>query len=306
MEKQHLILGLLHTVLGKSKPSIKGNHAFNCPLCKHHKPKLEVDPMLGVWHCWVCGEKGRTPTSLLRKVQASQEQIAEMRSYYPDGKGEKLEKTYETVQLPKEYNTLVGKSTKLAFRQAKAYLASRGITEDDILKYNIGYCETGKYRNSVIVPSYNKAGQVNYFISRSFEKDPGRKYNAPSCNKNELIGLEYYINWKCPVILCEGIFDAIALKRNAVPLFGKTIPKALMMKLLENETTDIYLILDKDAMKESYEYAQRFLDLGKNVYLVELAEKDPSDTGFENITKLLHTVKPVTAVQLLKRKISMA
>ena len=154
MEKQHLVLGLLHNVIGKSKPSTKGNHAFTCPLCKHHKPKLEIDPMLGVWHCWVCGEKGRTPVSLLRKVQASQEQIAEMRSYYPDGKGDKQEKTYDTVQLPKEYLSLTGKSNKLGFRQAKAYILGRGMTEDDIIKYNIGYCEAGKYRNSVIVPSY--------------------------------------------------------------------------------------------------------------------------------------------------------
>ena len=305
MEKQHLVLGLLHTVIGRSKPSTKGNHAFHCPLCKHHKPKLEVDPMLGVWHCWVCGEKGRTPTSLLRKVHASNEQISEMRSYFPDGKGEKIEKSYEVVQLPKEFNSLVGKSNKLGFRQAKAYLLSRGITEEDILKYNIGYCETGKYRNSVIVPSYNKLGQVNYFISRSFEKEPGRKYNAPSCNKNELIGLEYYINWKCPVILCEGIFDAIALKRNAVPLFGKSIPKSLMMKLVENDVKTVYLALDNDALKEAIEYSQQLINLGKDVYLIELQGKDPSDMGFEEVTKHLHKAKQLTFSDLLIKKMQL-
>ena len=196
MDKMHLVLGLLRNVLGKSKPSTKGNYAFTCPFCKHHKPKLEIDPILGVWHCWVCGEKGRSPVTLLRKVHAGHEQVEEMTSYFPSGKGEKVEEAYEAVQLPKEFNTLVGKSNKLGHRQAKAYIASRGLTEEDILKYNIGYCETGKYRNSIIVPSYNKYGQVNYFISRSYEKDPARKYNAPSCNKNEIIGLEYYINWK--------------------------------------------------------------------------------------------------------------
>jgi len=292
-------------MLGRSKPSTKGNHAFNCPFCKHHKPKLEVDPLLGVWHCWVCGEKGRTPVTLLRKLHASNEQLAEMRGYFPDGKGEKIEKTYESVQLPKEFTPLAGTSTKLAFRQAKAYLVSRGIREEDILKYNIGYCETGKYRNSIIVPSYNKSGQVNYFISRSFEKDPGRKYNAPSCNKNELIGLEYYINWKCPVILCEGIFDAIALKRNAVPLFGKTIPKALMMKLVENDVKTVYLALDNDALKEAIGYSQQLLNLGKDVYLIELQGKDPSDMGFEEVTKHLHTAKQLTFSDLLLKKIQL-
>ena len=138
-----------------------------------------------------------------------------------------------------------------SFRQARAYLDQRGITTEDIIKYNIGYCETGKYKNSVIIPSYDSKGRINYFISRSFEKDPARKYNAPSCNKNELIGLEYFINWKVPVILCEGIFDAIALKRNAIPLFGKSIPKALMMKLVQSDVKTVYLALDKDALKEA-------------------------------------------------------
>jgi len=301
-EKARLVLGLLHSVLGKSKPSTKGNHAFHCPSCKHHKPKLEVDPTLGVWHCWICNIKGRTPLTLLKKIGASSEQIAEMRNYFPEGKGDSIEKTYASVELPKEYISLIKDQNKLSFRQAKSYILKRGITEEDIIKYNIGYCETGQYKNSIIIPSYNRAGQINYFISRSFEKDPGRKYNAPSCNKNDLIGLEYYINWKCPVILCEGIFDAIALKRNAIPLFGKTIPTALMIKLVGSDVKTVYLALDNDAFKQAIGYSQQLIDLGKDVYLIELDGKDPSDIGFENMTKHLHNAKQLSFSDLLLKK----
>jgi DNA primase len=305
MDNSRLVLGLLHNVIGRSKPSTKGNHAFHCPFCKHHKPKLEVDPKSGVWHCWVCNEKGRTPTSLLRKAHANADAIREMRSYFPDGKTNLDEKTYAKVELPKEYRSLLTNSTALTYRQAKAYITKRGLTELDILKYNIGYCETGKYANSIIVPSYDKNGQINYFISRSFEKDPGRKYNAPSCNKNDLIGLEYYINWKVPVILCEGIFDAIALKRNAIPLFGKTIPKSLMLKLVESDVKTVYLALDKDALKEAINYSQQLINLGKDVYLIELQGKDPSEIGFEDMTKYLHTAKQLTFADLLLKKMQL-
>lgn len=305
MDNSRLVLGLLHTAIGRSKPSTKGNHAFHCPFCKHHKPKLEVDPKSGVWHCWVCNEKGRTPTSLLRKAHANADAIREMRSYFPDGKTNIDEKTYAKVELPKEYRPLLTPSTTLTYRQAKAYVTKRGLTELDIVKYNIGYCETGKYANSIIVPSYDRNGQINYFISRSFEKDPGRKYNAPSCNKNELIGLEYYINWKVPVILCEGIFDAIALKRNAIPLFGKTIPKSLMLKLVESDVKTVYLALDKDALKEAINYSQQLINLGKDVYLIELQGKDPSEIGFEDMTKYLHTAKQLTFADLLLKKMQL-
>ena len=307
MEQSRLVLGLLHSVLGKSKPSTKGNHAFHCPFCKHHKPKLEIDPKTGFYHCWTCepATKGRNLIALLRKVQASSSQVAEMRGYFPDGKGELEDKTYEVVTLPKEFIPFAKSSSKLTYRQAKSYITKRGITEEDILKYNIGYCEGGKYRNSIIIPSYDEKGRINYFISRSFEKDPGRKYNAPSCNKNNLIGLEYFINWRVPVVLCEGIFDAIALKRNAIPLFGKTIPKALMMKLVQSAVKTVYLALDNDAFKSSIKYAQQLIDLGKDVYLIELNGKDPSEIGFEEMTKYLHTAKQLTFGELLLKKMQL-
>jgi len=305
MDNSRLVLGLLQNILGRSKPSTKGNHAFHCPFCKHHKPKLEVDPKAGVWHCWTCNEKGRTPTSILRKLHAGADAIKEMQSYFPDGKGNIDEKTYVKVELPREYKPLSTTLSSLTYRQAKSYVIKRGITEQDIVKYSIGYCEVGKYRNSIIVPSHDRNGSLNYFISRSFEKDPGRKYNAPSCNKNELIGLEYFINWKVPVILCEGIFDAIAIKRNAIPLFGKTIPKSLMLKLVESDVKTVYLALDKDALKEAIKYAQQLLNLGKDVYLIELQGKDPSDLGFEEVTKYLHTAKQLTFSDLLIKKMQL-
>ena len=307
MEKTHLVLGLLHNIIGRSKPSTKGNHAFHCPFCKHHKPKLEIDPNTGFYNCWTCqpATKGRNLVNLLKKVHATSEQIAEMRSYFPDGKGEQSEKSYEVVELPKEFESLTKMSTKLPYRQAKSYIQKRGLTDVDIIKYNIGYCETGKYRNSIIVPSYNENGRLNYFISRSFEKDPSRKYNAPSCNKNDLIGFEYLINWKVPVILCEGIFDAIALKRNAIPLFGKTIPKALMMKLVQSDVKTVYISLDRDALKEALRYARQLLDLGKDVYLIELEGKDPSDIGFENMTTLLHKAKQLSYKDIMSKLMNM-
>lgn len=307
MDQSRLVLGLLHSILGKSKPSTKGNHAFHCPFCKHHKPKLEIDPKSGFYHCWTCepATKGRSLTSLLRKLHASPAQIAEMKTYFPDGKTEVEDKKYAAVQLPKEFLPLSKNSSNLTYRQARAYVKSRGITEEDILKYNIGYCERGRYSNSIIVPSYNKTGRINYFISRSFEKDPARKYNAPSCNKNELIGLEYFINWNVPVILCEGIFDAIALKRNAIPLFGKTIPRALMLKLVENNVKTVYLALDNDALRESFNYALELINLGKDVYLIELGGKDPSELGFEEMTKYLHTAKQLTFGELLLKKMQL-
>jgi DNA primase len=228
-----------------------------------------------------------------------------MKGYFK-GDRTKIEDTETTrVFLPKEFISMTENDKSLEYRRATVYLKNRGINESDVRKYNIGYCKEGRYRNRVIVPSYDKNGQVNYFIARSFEKEPYQKYDAPSVNKTEIIGLEYHINWTVPVILCEGIFDAIAIKRNVVPLFGKSITKALMLKLVESQVKTVYLALDKDALKEALTYSEQLINLGKEVYLIELDGKDPSDLGFTSMTELLQKAKPLTFGELMLRRMKM-
>lgn len=307
MNNESLIIGLLESVLGKSKAFPKtGDFAFFCPVCNHKNPKLIVNAKTGKYNCFTCHPptKGKNPVTLLQKIAASNEVILEMKGYLGYlVKNE--ERVFSSVSLPKEFTSLLDQEQSLEKRHAMAYIKSRGISESDLIKYNIGYCREGKYRNRIIVPSYNKNGTINYFIARSFEKNSFKKYDAPVCNKTEIVGLENTINWSVPVILCEGIFDAIAIKRNAVPLFGKTIPKSVMLKLVESQVKTVYLALDKDALREALDYSQTLLDIGKEVYLIELEGKDPSDLGFEKVTELLHKARPLSFSDLLLKKMQL-
>ena len=38
-----ILLGLIESVLGKSNPTARGNHAFSCPFWHHKNPKLEIN-----------------------------------------------------------------------------------------------------------------------------------------------------------------------------------------------------------------------------------------------------------------------
>ena len=307
------LVSTVNSVLGKGKETSGNNYAYQCPFCQHHKPKLEVNLVPNskgenFWHCWVCNAKGKSLLGLFKKLKVPQDKILELRSIlnYTDKKDEE-ESDITKIELPKEYKSLLSiQRTDISAKHALAYLKKRGISKEDILKYNIGFCEEGRYKNMIVVPSYNKDGLINYFIARSFEKDPSRKYDSPKCNKNAIIGLEYFINWNIPVILCEGIFDAIAIKRNVIPLFGKTIPKALMMKLVETNVKTVYVALDRDALKDALKYAEELLNLGKDVYLVDLDDKDPSEMGFDKFTSLVHKAEQLTLSELIYKKIELS
>ncbi len=303
-----LILGLLESVLGHGKKDRHtDNYSFQCPFCKHHKPKLVVNVQTGMYNCWTCHPqtKGKSPVSLLKKLEASYDLIHEMQGYFSTDNTIIVEKENQSVSIPKEYISLANSHNTIEYRRAMAYLKKRNITQEDVIKYNIGYCEEGYYRNRIIVPSYNASGLLNYFVARSYDKDPYKKYDAPSCNKTQIIGLENFINWKVPIILCEGIFDAISIKRNAIPIFGKTIPKALMAKLVHSEVKTIYLALDKDALKEALDHSEKLLNYGKEVYLLDLEGKDPSDIGFSKMIALLHEAKPLSFSNLFTKKMQL-
>ena len=174
----------------------------------------------------------------------------------------------------------------------------------DILKYQIGYCESGRYANKIIIPTFNADGQLDYFVARSFEKEPSRKYDAPSSDKN-IIGFENMINWNVPIVLCEGAFDAIAIKRNAIPLFGKNISRKLMQKLVTSEVQKVYLALDKDAIKSTFKIAEQLLQAGKKLFVVDLDDKDPADMGFALFTNKIQQAQPFTFSSLLNLKLSL-
>ena len=304
----HLLVTLVDRVLGKGKQTARGNYAYHCPFCQHHKPKLEINFTENKkghipWHCWVCNTRGKTIVSLLKRSK-SYEHIEEAIKLVPKGQFVEEVEIVNTITLPSEFTSLIDPPSDIMGKHALAYLKRRGISMDDIIKYNIGYCEEGEYQNMVIIPSYDANGNLNYFTARSFEKEPFRKYKNPSVSR-DIVPFEMFINWSSPLVLCEGPFDAIAIKRNAIPLLGKNIQTNLMKKIVSSKVEKIYIALDSDAIKSSLKFCERFMNEGKEVHLLEMDDKDPSELGFRRFTELIQKSTPLTLSGLLAKKLAL-
>jgi len=302
-----ILLGHLEGLLGKSSPRARENYAFHCPFCNHHKPKLEIklttnEKGENPFECWVCHTRGRTIRSLLKQLNVDREKAQEVLSCVQKGSIGAWE-SHQALELPKEFIPLSSASkTSIYANRVRKFLYTRGLNDVDIYKYNIGYCDSGAYDNRIIIPSFNEDGQLNYFVGRSLDNKAYSKYKNPSASKN-IIPFENLINFEQPIILVEGMFDAIAAKRNAIPILGTNIPEALMLKLVLNSVEDIYIALDRDALKHALDYTQELFDMGKNVYLVDMGEKDPSEMGFEAFTKHIQTATQITSEDLFKHKL---
>lgn len=311
------LLVLIESVLGKGQVTSKGNYSFKCPFCLHHKNKLEINLITNnkkenPWHCWVCNTKGKTIHTLFKRIKVSADKYKDLSLLIqPSISTKQIEQI--AISLPEEFISLSDdnnvftkdKITQIELKHVLKFLKKRGVTADDIKKYNIGFCKDGKYADRVIIPSYDEKGLLNYFVARDYKETSPRKYKNPPVSVKDIIGFELYINWKAPIILCEGMFDAITIKRNCIPLLGKVLHDKLMEKIVKSSVDRIYIALDNDARKDALKHAEKLMSYGKEIYMVELEGKDANQIGFEKFLQTLEKTEPLTFSSLLEKKLQL-
>ena len=299
------IVNLLNRVLSDNGVKLKKQNEFMywSPFITHHKRKLQVNIQTQKWHCWVSNTGGRNLFQLFKRVNASREQFNELVELVGEPKYSRVKKQdkKDLVRLPDEYKPLWNGGDGIIKRHALTYMYKRGFTDDDILKHNIGYCDEGKYSNRIIIPSYDSDGQLNFFVGRDFYKSKLKYLN--SFTSKDVIGFDLFINWDEPIILCEGVFDAMSFKRNAIPLFGKTMSKRLHKKILRQKVKKVFLALDDDAQLDAMKISEELMNEGIDVRKIDLKNGDPNDIGFKKLTKMLSETAETNFLDLMKYKL---
>jgi hypothetical protein len=299
---EHPIIVEALTSLFGHKPFIqKGGEelSFFCPKCHHYKRKLNVNVETGQWHCWVCDFRGKTFATLLNGVDAPSEFYAILKtkrrlSDLPPTPSEKL-------TLMEDFHPLWKRSSDVMHRLAINYCISRGLTPHEIIRYNIGYSNTGDFRNRIILPSYDAHGELNFFCGREFSTKY-IPYRLCESTKN-IIGFESMVNFKYQLTLVEGTFDAFTVKYNAIPLFGKTMSDKLKIKLILEKPPRVNVLLDSDAMGSSLAICDFLIQNNIETYLIILDGKDPNEIGHTRTWDIINQSEQITGLDLFKLKV---
>ena len=296
-----VIISILDDVLGVGT-SLRGNEqAHHCPFCHHHKKKLQINLNTQQWHCWVCDAKGKKIQTLLKRLHTDSKRIRKVFEIYGDDyiiSSAPTEEEKVELRLPREFKSLLEKPKGLfnpIYKKSLQYAKNRGITKEDIIRYNIGYCDGGMYSGRIIIPSYDSDNRLNYFIARSVFDEEKFKYKNPPVSKNVTI-FENQINWYEPITFVEGVFDAMAVKRNSIPILGKFIPKKLNDAIFKNGVSSINILLDEDAQQQALHYTMQYTNQGIQTKNIKPTDKDASDMGF---TEVNNKLKDIALVKLI-------
>jgi len=257
VDEVEVLVELLSDVLGAPHQHYesKGQISFDCPVCAAEKGlengdgkgNLEINYSRHVYKCWACGETLGTqgPLGKLFDKFATKKQ----KKVYELIKPEELkqeEKKKVRLRLPQGFTTFKDSNPRfIPHIEAYNYLKSRGITDEIIEKFKIGYTATGDYAYRIVVPSYDTEGILNYFVARAWVPKK-MKYKNPPVPKDEIIFNEGAVDWKKDVYLCEGVFDSFFLP-NPIVMLGKKMSKLLFETLYNKAEANIIICTDGDA-----------------------------------------------------------
>lgn len=315
----HLLVNILESFLGEHRKYNEdtGQVAFDCPACADDKGlpegdgkgNLEINYNRSMFRCWACQEVNNMhgPIVKLLKKYASAKNMRDYLLIKPDAEFvTEKEKEAVVVTLPEGYKRL-SECTDKDFKSALAlkYLRERGITDEIIKDYEIGYTYKGQFFNRIIIPSYDSQGNLNYFIARWFSKEKTKlKYINPEAEKQEIIFNEIKLNLDASIYLVEGATDHIVTP-NSTPLLGKYLSPQLLDLLQEKAMGFVVIVLDDDAWEDALRLYRElnFGNLYGRVKIVKCPEGyDPSKVfeklGHSGIIKLLRTARFLTPAEL--------
>jgi DNA primase len=299
MDENEALVELLEDVLGDHGlhyPN-RGQISFNCPVCDdgRNKHNLEVNYIDNVYKCWSCGDSEGTHGALGRIFDKYGNK--KQKKLYNVLKPEtvvKREKKKKTLKLPEGFTLFKDSSPVYPVRrQAMNYLKSRGITDEMIEKFGIGFCDKGDHAGRIVIPSYNTKGELNYYIARSWNPMSRAKYKNPEAEKDKIIFWENLINWNKDIYLVEGVFDGLFVD-NPIPMLGKHMSEILFETIYKKAKANIIICLDADAWENAVKLYHELHggELWGRIKLVKLPDdKDIADLRGEIKDEYYHIIR---------------
>jgi len=282
------------------------NMAVSCPECDPNKTKKKLSVRLDDYryHCWVCGVKGKNVWKFIAK-KFPNVTIDESLFVKPKKDVLEVEEEVEELKLPSGFVPVFRKSLDPDVKAVRNYLSKRGIKNSDLVRWRVLTTTTGNFRRRAIIPSFDNDGRLNYYVGRSIDDNPMKYLNA-KVSKTDIIFNEIDIDWKSPIVLVEGVFDAIKSIPNTIPILGSTLPvNSYLFRTLMKKQSNVIVSLDPDLKDKAFRIAKSLQHVGCGVKVCFTKEGvDMGGSSKQENREMLMKAKTFTPYFHLSHKIN--
>ena len=225
------------------------------------------------WYCHRCEKAGLhrieniPPGDIVNMWKADQ--------IYKD----KPEQSPKEIRLPMDFTNDIKTYSAAAY----AWLLKYSITDEEIVKYNIGY---SPHYKRVIFPVYQDCKLV-YWQGRTLDEVTKRNPKWLNIKEQGRANIYFYAGYtRDSIVLVEDIISAIKVGRviKSIALLGSYIPDSLILTLKDFK---VYIWLDEDKKAEAVKYYLRLQSHSIRVWL-RVTKEDPKYYTEEEIEEVLY------------------
>ena len=261
----------------------RGTDSLNgpCPIHKGSNPtQFRVSTIKNIWNCFSECKHGGNVLDFIAEMENVTIHAAALKAiewFHLDTKamsgGSEEERPREAKKSeqasapkaerpkPEPTSEKIVPNTPLKFRLDKLerehpYLAERGLTQETIVDFGVGFCAKGMMAGRIAIPIHNEEGHVVAYAGRIIGELAGdnAKYKLPQGFRKslELFNLDRAIKEPGPLVIVEGFFDCMKLHqhgcRKVVALMGSTLSAAQeeLIKRHTNRHSQVIILLDEN------------------------------------------------------------
>ena len=262
-----------------------------------------VCPLCGTDHLWLgynvekhyfnCFNHGYSPVSVLLRAWFPRENIRLLL--------DSLDSPIPTKKKKAEYGGIYDPPKPLysimRVKRHREYIESRGLDPKEVNdKWGVRAIALDgewRYQSRLFFPVCDERGFAVSWLTRTIDPNDEYRYlTAPKDRefapiKDFLFG-EQFCKYSEPIIVCEGVFDAMRIGRNAVATMGKKITDAQIARIAKYRERAILLDNEKDTQEQATKIAIEQLSAYPGItHKINLDAPDPATASDKEVAELL-------------------
>jgi len=263
-------------------------------------PNLEINTRTGLWHCWVCGEKGNLPRLVMLLRSTSYREAVDIISEF----GSMLDIASVRKRLAAQLDTILNPPTHrfepidiTRYRKGKSWWWYNGIpygrfTRETVRRFSLGYDGVSK-RAVIPVRAEGKwVGVIRRAVNQG--QRPRYLYSEGFDRRHVLYGLPHVHSGYDSVVVVEGAKDALRAYEHGFGNFVATLGTGLtreQLALLYDRFDEVTVFCDNDGPGHiaQFKMCQQLAEYIPRVFVVQwrVNRKDPNELTAGTMHKML-------------------
>jgi len=263
-------------------------------------PNLEINTVTGLWHCWVCGEKGNLPRLVMRVLGAGYREALELIQDYSSAPDIATIRTRNLAELEAILRPVEHKFKSIDISQ---YMTRRSwwwtnsipygtFSKQTVLDYSLGFDGS---RQRAIIP-ISVGGKWVGTIARAVRSNQQPRYKYPENfdRRHVVYGLDTVPSSSHRSVIVEGAKDCLRLREygcaSAVAALGTSLSNE-QCALIADRFDECIVFTDNDAPGHlaAFKMCSDLAECVSRVFVVQwrVARKDPNELSRSVVRRML-------------------